>query len=207
MITLKDIELQQRNINELPQIYSTIDVFKSILSSKFSAAIQFRPFISLEFNFGSFGSGLECGLKFPVQFDISFNKELCGYPHFWADLSKPIKMYFAFQWLSFENYDFIDEAEKEITLVTIKLPSFCFGSSRMIKNDKGFDPCSTGMYITMDDAYDERSSSVTPVEKLVTISLLNNQYQLLDERSLVFNLYTTQKTQHDRFYLAYHYEA
>lgn len=199
----------ETTITNLPEVDSTKEVFKRVLQATFSATVQVRPYISLEFNLGSLATSLECGLKFPVMFDFTFNKELCTFPHLHADVSMPIKMYFAFAGLDFESYTLIDRAEKEILLVNIDLPSFCIGNKRMITDDEGsYDPGTAALYVTMDDAYDERPENPYPFEKEVSFKFLDKDNNTLSQKRIPLQYYdTVEKKQHDRFMISLNSEA
>ena len=175
------------NFNQLPPSDSVKDVFKALLETYFTATLQFRPYLSLDFDINIIKTSLECGLKFPFVFKFSLD----------SDVEIPIVMYFAFQGIKYKNYDLIEEKEHEIELFMHSFPEFCIGKRKVIQTDPDSidEDHFESFYITNDEIYE---TATNHIRKQVFVELLDKNNELIQSYGYPMTTYSSEKTSKDR---------
>lgn len=185
------------NFNQLPPSDSIKDAFKALLESYFTATLQFRPFLSLNFEIGIIETSLECGLKFPFVFEFSLDSELCKFPYLRGEVEIPIIMYFSFEGIEYDDYEIIGEKEHEIELFTHNFPEICIGKKKVIQKDPDEieEDHYESFYITNDDIYE---TATTHLRKQIVVDLIDKDNELIQSYVYPMTTYSSEKTPKER---------
>lgn len=154
--------------SSLPSDDSLSKAIKNLLDASFTATLQLRPYLSLEFIIGDISTSLEAGLKFPLVLTVKLDKKQCHFPYLHGNFEIPIKMYFAFTGIQAFDYEIIKGAEKEIDIYTIKLSPFCIGRSRAHGEEEEKE--TDDLLVIIDDIYEKRLNNAPQYLKKVVIS-------------------------------------
>lgn len=161
-------------IAHLPSDDSIGSVLKKLMKASLTAALQLRPYLSLEFIVGDIEMSVEAGVKFPFTLHASLNQQKCKYPFLYGEFEIPMRMYFAFNGLTVGRFTIINSAEKEIPIKTFTFDPFCIGKP-LTCDDPSLQVAKYNLITSHEDIYETQSTGIAKVEKQIKVKVSLNE--------------------------------